>query len=117
VPYPPYVGPTPNPSPNPGPSPSPDPNPDPDSDKDKECKTCLPCVPPVGSIAYRVDEPPSPAHNGIPTPHSHKYEMHQSPPTASKHPCRCFWHEVQSNPIPGRLSPKIQPASGGGVAP
>ena len=33
-------------------------------------KKCLPCSPAVGSIAYRVDMPPSPAHNGIPTPHS-----------------------------------------------
>lgn len=75
---------------------------------------CKPCIPPVGSIAYRVDLPPSPAHNGIPTPHSHKYVMMQSPPRAG---CKCFWKEVLKDPLPGILSPPITPAGGGGIAP
>ena len=77
-------------------------------------KRCLPCNPSVGSIAYRVDYPPSPPHNGIPTPHSHEYQMHQSPPSAG---CRCFWVETRKDPFPGVRTPFIRPASGGGVAP
>ena len=73
---------------------------------------CAPCVPPVGSIAYRVDMPPSPAHNGIPTPHSHQYQMNQSPPSAG---CKCFWSETSKDPLPGIHGPAITPAGGGGV--
>lgn len=77
-------------------------------------KQCLPCSPPKGSIAYRVDLPPSDPHNGIPTPHSHKYAMHQSPPKAG---CKCFWKEMLKDPLPGILAPPIAPAAGGGIAP
>ena len=77
-------------------------------------KKCLPCSPAVGSIAYRVDMPPSPAHNGIPTPHSHQFQMNQSPPAAG---CRCFWVETLKDPLPGILGPPITPAAGGGIAP
>jgi RHS repeat-associated protein len=76
-------------------------------------KKCLPCIPPVGTIAYRVDKPPSPAHNGIPTPHSHAYQMHQSPPSAG---CRCFWVKVHKDPFPGIRGPAMKPAQGGGIA-
>ncbi len=77
-------------------------------------KRCLPCSPAVGSIAYRVDLPPSDAHNGIPTPHSHQFQMNQSPPSAG---CRCFWVETLKDPLPGILAPPITPAAGGGIAP
>jgi RHS repeat-associated protein len=85
------------------------------SSEDKQnCRKCKPCIPPVGSIAYRVDMPPSPAHNGIPTPHSHKFKMHQSPPAAG---CKCFWRKFGKHPLPGIHSPAITSAGGGGVAP
>jgi RHS repeat-associated protein len=86
----------------------------PKEDKCEKPKKCLPCIPPVGSVAYRVDMPPSPPHNGIPTPHSHMYQMHQSPPSAG---CVCFWVKVSKDPLPGILGPAITPARGGGVAP
>lgn len=83
--------------------------------KDKcDRRKCKPCQPPVGTIAYRVDRPPSPPHNGIPTPHSHKFEMHQSPPKAG---CKCFWVKISKDPIPGELTPEMAPAAGGGIAP
>ena len=83
--------------------------------KDKcDRRKCKPCIPPVGTIAYRVDRPPSPPHNGIPTPHSHRYQMNQSPPKAG---CRCFWKKLDKDPIPGEMTPEITPAAGGGIAP
>ena len=82
--------------------------------KEKECKKCLPCKPIVGAVAYRVDMPPSPPHNGIPTPHSHVYQMNQSPPAAG---CRCFWVKVSKDPLLGVYGPEMTPAAGGGVAP
>jgi len=82
----------------------------------KKCKPktpkCKPCIPPVGDIAYRVDMPPSPAHNKIETPHSHKYQMNQSPVMAG---CICFWNEVSDDPLPGIYGPAISDAQGGGV--
>lgn len=81
---------------------------------DEKPSKCLPCIPVVGSIAYRVDMPPSKPHNGIPTPHSHKYRMHQRPPSAG---CKCFWREELKHPLPGVLHPAISPAAGGGIAP
>jgi RHS repeat-associated protein len=83
--------------------------------KDKcDRRKCRPCIPPVGTIAYRVDRPPSPPHNGIPTPHSHRYQMRQSPPKAG---CRCFWKKLDKDPFPGELTPEMRPAAGGGIAP
>ena len=75
-------------------------------------KKCKPCIPPVGTINYRTDYPPSPAHNGIPTPHSHAYIMNQSPPAAG---CKCFWVSVGKDPLPGVHNPQMKPAGGGGV--
>jgi len=86
----------------------------PKDDKCEKPKKCLPCNPAVGSIAYRVDRPPSPPHNDIPTPHSHMFMMNQSPPAAG---CRCFWVEILKDPLSGILGPPITPAQGGGVAP
>jgi hypothetical protein len=71
---------------------------------------CLPCQPPVGTIAYRVDCDGR-AHAGIPTPHSHAYEMQQSPPSFG---CVCFWHPTGVT-LPGVVGPPILPAGGGGV--
>ena len=76
-------------------------------------KCCKPCDPEVGSIAYRVDLPPSPPHNGIPTPHSHKFQMNQSPPSKS---CKCFWVEILKDPLPGIYEPSIKTAGGGGIS-
>jgi RHS repeat-associated protein len=75
-------------------------------------KRCLPCSPMLGSIAYRIDYK-GPSHAGIPTPHSHRFMMNQSPPAAG---CICFWVETQKHPLPGVWMPEITPASGGGVA-
>lgn len=81
----------------------------------RRTKNCKPCNPAVGSIRYRVDLPPSPPHNGIPTPHSHMFVMLQSPPEAG---CICNWLEILKDPLPGILSPTIPPPPwGGGVAP
>jgi RHS repeat-associated protein len=75
-------------------------------------KQCLPCQPPVGTIAYRVSYDGRP-HGGVPTPHSHQYEMQQSPPSAG---CVCFWVNLKVT-LPGVLTPPIVPAGGGGIAP
>ena len=82
--------------------------------KMEERNECLPCNPKVGSVAYRVDMPPSPAHNGISTPHSHMMQMNQSPASAG---CKCFWVEVFPDPLPGIHGPEVSPAGGGGVRP
>ncbi len=91
-----------------------------DSDKkeDDAClqnNGCLPCNPEVGAVYWGVDLPPSPAHNGIPTPHSHKLVVNQSPPSRG---CKCFWQRT-STPEPGIKSPAWGggPPAGGGVAP
>ena len=82
------------------------------NDKEPE-KYCLPCDPPVGSIRYRVDYPPGRPHNGIPTPHSHVFQIHQSPVDKG---CKCFWHEVQKDPLPGIHGPDVvEPIMGGGI--
>ncbi|MBE7457798.1 MAG: hypothetical protein HS102_14420 [Planctomycetia bacterium] len=77
-------------------------------------KTCLPCKPPVGTGAYRVDT----GHDHYPYtgPHTHHYVMMQSPPSAG---CICFWHKTGvtpgSTPLPGEV-PIVTPG-GGGIAP
>ena len=80
---------------------------------------CRPCIPPVGTLAFREDtNPASPPHRGVPPPHWHLYEMHQSPPHAG---CVCFWHPIPDNrggfgaspPPPGTVP--ITPAAGGGL--
>jgi RHS repeat-associated protein len=103
--------------PDPEPEPKPDPidlPPPPPNDPCEEEKKCKPCEPPVGSIAYRIDREPSKPHktaNGIiDVPHSHKFEMQQSPYPV----CRCFWHEVLKHPLAGEHFPVIGPAGGGG---
>jgi RHS repeat-associated protein len=77
---------------------------------------CRPCIPPVGTIAYREDTSPnSPPHRGVPPPHWHLYEMNQNPNN-----CQCFWSDVPDNwggfgpspPPPGAVP--ITPAAGGG---
>jgi RHS repeat-associated protein len=83
---------------------------------DDEPRRCRPCIPPVGTRAYREDtSPTSPPHRGIPPPHWHLYEMHQNPIN-----CQCFWHPIPdhrggcggSPPPPGTVP--ITPAAGGG---
>ncbi|HEY2170226.1 MAG TPA: RHS repeat-associated core domain-containing protein, partial [Candidatus Angelobacter sp.] len=79
---------------------------------------CNPCIPPVGTIAYRLDLPPSPPHRGVPAPHWHLYVMSQNPNN-----CQCFWSDIPDNrggfgsgpPPPGSVP--IGPAGGGGFAP
>lgn len=79
-------------------------------------KKCLPCEPPVGTLAYDIDfVPPSRKHWPYPGSHIHYFNMNQSPPLAG---CGCFWHEVGTSDgiIPWAGIP-ITPAAGGGVAP
>ena len=84
--------------------------------KEKECN---PCVPPVGSGAFRTDA--SHDHYPFGRPHTHHFVMMQSPPTATtgKGPCTCFWHEagVTGGASPGPGETPIGPAGGGGIAP
>jgi RHS repeat-associated protein len=114
VPAPPLPTPVPTPTPVPVPIPIPIPVPATPPQSPPDCRKCLPCKPPVGSVAYRTDYPPSPPHNGIPTPHSHKYRMHQAPPSKG---CFCFWVKEGRDPLPGVWAPQISPAAGGGIAP
>jgi RHS repeat-associated protein len=82
--------------------------------KPKPCN-CKPCEPPVGTLAYRMDLPPSPPHRGVDPPHWHLYEMNQNPKN-----CQCFWVPIDDNkggfgtppPPPGAVP--ITPAAGGG---
>ena len=82
----------------------------------KNKQGCKPCVPPVGTRAYREDtNPSSPAHRGVPTPHWHLYEMNQNPNN-----CQCFWKPIPdgqggfgASPPPAGAVP-IGPAGGGG---
>jgi RHS repeat-associated protein len=88
-------------------------------DKCTKGPKCRPCIPPVGTLAFREDtNPSSPPHRGVPPPHWHLYEMHQSPPQAG---CVCFWHPIPDNrggfggsPPPTGTVP-ITPAAGGGL--
>jgi RHS repeat-associated protein len=104
-PYPPFVGP-----------PAPDTNTDPNDSPDDKCKKCLPCDPEKGSVVWGVDRAPSPPHDGIPVPHSHKLTVNQSPPSKG---CECFFKR-ESTPVPGVMKPewpKGQKVGGGGIAP
>lgn len=68
--------------------------------------------PAVGSVSYRVDMPPSPPHNGVPTPHSHEHRVNQSPPDKG---CKCFWNKT-GRTLPGVRQPPLpngQPGGGG----
>jgi len=81
----------------------------------KPPKRCLPCVPPLWTLAHRIDiVPPKLPHWPHVGSHVHYYTMHQSPPFAG---CKCFW--VPSGTQDGiiALGIPIVPASGGGVAP
>lgn len=60
--------------------------------KEKEKEPCPPCVPPVGTIAYRLDTDHS--HGGM-KPHVHLYERHQNPNN-----CQCFWKKLGVIPPP-----------------
>ena len=87
------------------------------------CETprCKPCIPPVGTLAYRGPE----THRHWPFPvgqaHYHNFEMHQSPPEAG---CICFWHPLGESPqtasdnlgvVPSGATPQLgkQPCRGG----
>ncbi len=63
------------------------------SDSCQDCeeeKKCPPCVPPVGTIGYRIDlVPPSRPHHPFPGTHVHLYKMNQNPNN-----CQCFWQPV-----------------------
>ncbi|HYC87626.1 MAG TPA: RHS repeat-associated core domain-containing protein [Thermoanaerobaculia bacterium] len=83
---------------------------------DDEPRKCRPCIPPVGTIAYREDtNPRSRPHRGVPPPHWKLYKMSQNPLN-----CQCFWDDIPDNrggfgpspPPPGTVP--ITPAAGGG---
>jgi RHS repeat-associated protein len=73
---------------------------------------CAPCVPPAGTIAYRLDVvPPSRVHKPYPGTHWHLYRMNQNPNN-----CQCFWQDLDQDgdgPTPPGTVP-ITPAAGGG---
>jgi RHS repeat-associated protein len=80
-------------------------------EKQDDSRGCRPCIPPVGTLAYRPLDTPSKPQHGIDGPHYNMYEMHQSPYPA----CICFWHRLKAIPPP--LPPEaipIVPAAGGG---
>ena len=72
---------------------------------------CKPCVPPVGSGAFRG---PDTTHGHYPfpagPPHFHVYVMQQSPWPV----CQCFWHNVGVTQFPPIGTVPITPAGGGG---
>jgi len=59
----------------------------------KKCNNngCKPCVPPVGTIAYRL-ETAGDAHRNVPPPHWHLYVMQQNPTN-----CQCQWVDIKDN--------------------
>jgi RHS repeat-associated protein len=85
-------------------------------DKCTKSPKCRPCIPPVGTLAYREDtDPRSRPHRGVPPPHWKLYKMSQNPLN-----CQCFWDDIPDNrggfgpspPPPGTIP--ITPAQGGG---
>ncbi|QOJ13653.1 MAG: RHS repeat-associated core domain-containing protein [Planctomycetia bacterium] len=104
-----------------GPAPKPDEQSPPKKRPDKPCpenswsRKCLPCIPPVGTVAYRTDfVPPSVPHWPFTGTHTHHFVMMQSPPTFG---CICFWHvsAILSTPMPGAIP--ISDPMGGGLSP
>jgi hypothetical protein len=82
---------------------------------DCEPKRCLPCDPPVGTIAFEIHVvPPSRPHWPHPGTHTHLWVMHQSPPHAG---CGCFWQnfDVIAGGTPPAGAVPVRPALGGGV--
>ena len=80
-------------------------------DKCEKKKDCKPCIPPVGTVAYRLDVvPPSTPHWPFKGTHWHLYEMNQNPNN-----CQCFWKDIGEGegPVPPGSVP-ITPALGGG---
>ena len=75
-------------------------------------RNCLPCIPPVGTRAYRLDiVPPKKPHFPFTGTHWHLYEMHQNPNN-----CQCFWRDLDisgDGPPPPGTSPIMPPAGGG----
>jgi hypothetical protein len=73
---------------------------------------CKACVPPLGTIAYRLDlVPPSKPHKPLTGTHWHLYKMNQIPKN-----CDCFWQSLkivgEGPPPPGTVP--ITKAAGGG---
>ena len=66
------------------------------------CPGCPPCVPPEGTLGYRIDEvPPGRKHYPFPGTHVHIYIMRQNPKT-----CECFWNKIGTTdqpPPPGSV--------------
>jgi RHS repeat-associated protein len=73
-------------------------------------RTWPPCVPPVGTIGYRMDiVPPSRPHSPHPGSHVHLYQMNQNPANG-----QCFWVSTGvTGPPPPPGAVPIGPATGG----
>jgi len=117
-----------------GPSPGPYPPPLDKYSKDaqKKCENtrrrCKPCIPPIGTIAYRLDKSKDsvphyskPLQMDIPAPHWALFVMTQSPPDVVD-PCRCHWEKLQNlpgglgnGPTPSGTVPIAPPAGGGSL--
>ena len=85
--------------------------------KDNKDNGCQPCLPPVGTISFRLDTT-GPAHRGVPTPHYHLFVMQQSPAPM----CQCQWVEIPDNQggfgggnPPAGTVPRTDPPGGGGL--
>jgi RHS repeat-associated protein len=117
-----------------GPPPGPYPPPLDKYSKDAQAKCeksrrgCKPCIPPIGTIAYRLDDSPGsvphyskPLKMDIPAPHWVLFVMTQSPPDVVD-PCRCHWEKLEklpgglgNGPTPSGTVPIAPPAGGGSL--
>jgi RHS repeat-associated protein len=68
----------------------------------KDQNPCPPCVPPVGTIGYRLDlVPPAKPHHPFSGDHVHLYLRNQDPLT-----CKCYWNKLRVTappPPPGAV--------------
>ena len=94
-----------------------------EGEDDEKEPTCLPCVPPVGTlmyqfhaIHYRHRDSPGRNHNLPGRHHYHHYKVGQIPATNALYPCKCKEDELRRKTVdiyPGEII--FQTVSGGGL--